>query len=373
MKTSGFSFFCLICALFFVSDKIAAQNLFANPDFEDENTCPEFQAHCAPEAWKEANYNGLQYINSSKGGKVGIVVGGEPVQRTYLFTELLCPLVAGEWYDISFDLNLRGAAFRPFGICFSTDDRSGHFDPARAHPVLTLNKDHCAGKIKKMDWMSFQGAFKATGGERFFYLGYFEQKGESGGKSGPAQLFYFDNISLTPRNKKIVLCAEADQRRAALYADDWRHIPPGLDTMPVLSTLPETLLASNARTGMPDVRILVAPRSDTLFLSGVCFDFNKSSLNAHYAGVADSLAAAVAMREPEKVLIIGYTDDIGSDAFNQELSLARAHTVQRILVEKGVAESKIFCEGRGKAMPVAANNTEAGRALNRRIEIVLFF
>ena len=69
-----------------------------------------------------------------------------------------------------------------------------------------------------------------------------------------------------------------------------------------------------------------------------------------------------------RVVITGHTDNIGGQKFNQALSLKRAQTVKNWLVKKGIASNRMRTVGRGMNEPVATNETEAGRAENRRIE-----
>ena len=374
MKT--FHLLLVACCLL-MPGAASAQNLLANPGFEDSNVCTELNAHCAPEAWKEVNYSGLSYIQNSKGGKVGIVLSEAYVSRKFLFTTLLCPLVAGEEYEISFDLNLRGAEFRPFGIYFSADDKSGYFSPVGIHPAITFTEKNCVKKFKKMDWMPFSGIFRATGDEQFFYLGYFDEAAPEAMRLNAGAIFFFDNFRLTPKNKNISLCAEAESKRAELYADDWRHGPPGrhADTEP--DTLPTDDLPVEMDTTPPPIADTLEyrepQRSDTLILSGICFDFDKSTLNAHYAGITDSITDAIILKNPGGILISGHTDNIGSEEFNLKLSLARARTIEQILIAKGYKVGNIRCVGLGESRPVADNETEPGRQANRRIEIILFF
>ena len=69
--------------------------------------------------------------------------------------------------------------------------------------------------------------------------------------------------------------------------------------------------------------------------------------------------------------VIGYTDSTGSDAVNRPLSLDRAESVRDYLVGRGVTPSRIVVDGRGASDPVASNDSESGRAMNRRVEIYL--
>ena len=105
-------------------------------------------------------------------------------------------------------------------------------------------------------------------------------------------------------------------------------------------------------------------------LRGPQFDFDKSHLSAdgkqHVQHAVQVLADA-----PTAVIIVeGYTDSIGSDAYNLRLSERRAQAVRDYLIELGIKPSRITTKGYGKARPVASNETKEGRAENRRVEIL---
>jgi len=71
----------------------------------------------------------------------------------------------------------------------------------------------------------------------------------------------------------------------------------------------------------------------------------------------------------EVIIAVGHTDSVGSEAYNQKLSVRRAEAVKAYIVSKGVEASRVYTEGKGEAQPVADNKTSAGRAKNRRVEI----
>ena len=69
------------------------------------------------------------------------------------------------------------------------------------------------------------------------------------------------------------------------------------------------------------------------------------------------------------IIAIGHTDSIGSDAYNQRLSVRRAEAIKAYLVSKGIEKNRVYTEGKGKSQPIADNRTAEGRAKNRRVEI----
>jgi outer membrane protein OmpA-like peptidoglycan-associated protein len=111
-----------------------------------------------------------------------------------------------------------------------------------------------------------------------------------------------------------------------------------------------------------------APRK-VATLTGPQFDFNKATLRPD--GRAAVRTAADTLRgTKERVLVTGYTDSVGSDAYNLRLSERRANTVRDTLVAEGIAADRITTKGMGESNPVASNETAEGRARNRRVDIV---
>jgi len=101
----------------------------------------------------------------------------------------------------------------------------------------------------------------------------------------------------------------------------------------------------------------------------VLFDFDKAVLKTEGKNKLDDLAGKVKAINLEVVIAIGHTDSIGSDAYNQKLSVRRAESVKAYLVSKGVEPNRIYTEGKGEKQPVASNKTKDGRQKNRRVEI----
>ena len=83
----------------------------------------------------------------------------------------------------------------------------------------------------------------------------------------------------------------------------------------------------------------------------------------------DDLVGKVKGINLEVIIAVGHTDAVGSDAYNQKLSVKRSDAVKAYLVSKGIEKNRVYTEGKGEKQPVADNNTAAGRAKNRRVEI----
>ena len=105
------------------------------------------------------------------------------------------------------------------------------------------------------------------------------------------------------------------------------------------------------------------------FAADVLFDFDKSVIKPEGKSKLDDLANKVRGINLEVVIAIGHADSIGSDAYNQALSVRRAESVKAYLVSKNIEPNRIYTEGKGEKQPVADNKTREGRAKNRRVEI----
>jgi OOP family OmpA-OmpF porin len=113
-----------------------------------------------------------------------------------------------------------------------------------------------------------------------------------------------------------------------------------------------------------------APASSKVtFNADALFDFDKSTLKPAAKASLDSLLGKIKSLSLEVIIAVGHTDAIGTEAYNQKLSVRRANAVKKYLVGKGIEPNRIYVEGKGKTQPVADNKTAEGRAKNRRVEI----
>ncbi|MFK3738500.1 outer membrane protein OmpA [Massilia sp. TN1-12] len=99
------------------------------------------------------------------------------------------------------------------------------------------------------------------------------------------------------------------------------------------------------------------------------FDFDKAVLKPAGQASLDDLVSKLKDINLEVIIAVGHTDSVGTDAYNQKLSVRRAEAVKAYLQGKGVESSRIYTEGKGESQPVADNKTAEGRAKNRRVEI----
>ena len=113
-----------------------------------------------------------------------------------------------------------------------------------------------------------------------------------------------------------------------------------------------------------------APTSEKVtFAADTFFDFDKSVLKPDGKAKLNDLTSKLQGMNLEVIIAVGHTDSIGTDAYNQRLSIRRAEAVKAYLVSRGIEANRVYTEGKGEKQPVADNKTAAGRAKNRRVEI----
>lgn len=120
--------------------------------------------------------------------------------------------------------------------------------------------------------------------------------------------------------------------------------------------------------------VSVTRAGDTLILNmpgNVTFDFDRASIRPQFYGVLNSVSEVLREFDKTVVQITGYTDSVGPDAYNQELSERRAEAVAQYLGAQQVNRMRLVPKGRGERDPVATNESAEGREANRRVELEL--
>ncbi|MDT8375475.1 MAG: OmpA family protein [Mariprofundaceae bacterium] len=133
----------------------------------------------------------------------------------------------------------------------------------------------------------------------------------------------------------------------------------------------ERQLASERNAHQIEIERLQNENLKITMNSEVSFDFNSAAINPGFTRTLDKVNDVVKRYPRTSVRVVGHTDNVGSAAYNQRLSEDRAKSVAWYMEDGGVAPQRISTEGRGMSQPRATNETEAGRQLNRRVEMLI--
>jgi outer membrane protein OmpA-like peptidoglycan-associated protein len=179
----------------------------------------------------------------------------------------------------------------------------------------------------------------------------------------------------TARLAQIKASAKADDARVAAGQTERDRIQLSARTTEVdnakLARDQANRKASALQSEVDALNAKPTDRGLVLTLGDVLFDTGKAGLNPGASRNLDQLVQFLTEHEDRRVEIDGYTDSVGTDSFNVDLSQRRADTVKSVLVSRGIDSSRIVSRGYGKEFEVASNSEASGRQLNRRVEIVI--
>ncbi|MDQ2820072.1 MAG: OmpA family protein [Pseudomonadota bacterium] len=133
--------------------------------------------------------------------------------------------------------------------------------------------------------------------------------------------------------------------------------PPPVVAMPEAAPTPAAVVAP------------VPTAEKVSYSADAFFDFDKAVLKPAGKTALDNLTGKLGSMNLEVVIAVGHTDSVGTDEYNQKLSVRRAESVKAYLESKGIESNRVYTEGKGEKQPVADNKTADGRAKNRRVEI----
>ena len=161
---------------------------------------------------------------------------------------------------------------------------------------------------------------------------------------------------------------QASMRAAAGTKDDLTFLVSGLEFrhrfLPPPPPPPPPVVAA-----APEPAPTPAPVKKKIVLRGVRFDFDKAVIRSDAEPILDEAARTLKDEPSIAIAVEGHTDSIGTDSYNQKLSLRRATAVRDYLAAHGVDADRMTVEGFGESRPVASNDTAEGRAQNRRVEL----
>ena len=381
--------FMLTILNLFPSGKIFSQtNLLLNGGFEDINTCTEYNAECGVEGWfylrdvkaqMLSNENDLPLVGKNSFA-VFFTWTGYTGFSPLIGTILPCRLQKDSSYTfkgmIAVKINEK-LVFKPgiaLGQKFYVPKRSFS---GSIHPDSILN----IKPIPNTNFFEFEFSFHANGDEKYLTFGNFIHEDTLAGKKKFTGTLVVtvtvDNFELLPADKNETVCADFNKNKEKIYNYNFRHKEMdyalfGKGEIPLRFDEGDSNYITHIEIPAPPGK--QPSKADTLKLGEVFFDFNKANLKpAAFKMMGaffkpDDQNAAI-----NEIYIEGHTDSIGSDARNLRLSGERCEAVRSWLLQNKILPTDhIQIHPFGKTKPVASNNTSQGRALNRRVEIIIF-
>ena len=416
MRSTGKSFFQYAVwptlLIILLGQRIQGQNLVPNPSFEDINTCAEFNQPCSPSAWfflsRKLTTGYFPRFPSATGSRHLQIVAASraTVNRQYWETMLLCPLEAGERYTVSLkiasprnntELATTCPNLRDIGLWFTT-----HFVFVQGDSILQprsyLSFVGATTRDLKNGWFEIKKEFVPTANSSILIVGNFVRTANADimdqrNYPSPTIDLLVDDLSVI--RLKGTTCPGYQKIKDSLYSILRRHSDnePGDSDPDISDTLPDP-----SRKDIPEQQLrrptdsLQRPRSnpindplfgpeprrvidtpkishrppvtDTIVIHNIQFDFDKYLVqNPDTLQRYKSLFTRPGIK---KIQVVGFTDEIGSEAYNLDLSKKRAHEVARILSSKfNISPTLIEAEGRG------ISRVYQTKDLNRRVEIYI--
>ncbi len=369
--------------------RIKAQNLVPNPSFEDVNICSEFNQPCSPSAWfflsRRLTTGYFPRFPSATGSRhLQIVAASRQTEnRQYWETMLLCPLEAGERYSVSLkiasprnstQLSTTCPNLRDIGLWFTT-----HFVFVQGDSILQprsyLSFVGATTRDLKNGWFEVRKEFVPTANSTILIVGNFYRAAnvdimDQRNNPNPSIDILVDDISVV--RMKGTICADYQKTKDSLYSILRRHSDnrPG-DMDPDFSDTPpdttEKAIAppkQHIQTDTPG-SLHRPPPTDTIIIHNIQFDFDKYLVQN--PDTLQRYQRLLTRPGIKKIQVVGYTDDVGSETYNLDLSKKRADEVARLLTSKfDIPPALIEAEGRG------ISNVYPTKDLNRRVEIYIF-
>ena len=253
------------------------------------------------------------------------------------------------------------AAAMTFAGCASTPTTNPALENART-AVRSAEADPNVGKYAALDLQAAKNELQEA-----------ESAAMKHDEADIAQPAYL--AAQTARLAQIKASAKADDARVAAGQTERDRIQLSARTSEVDSAkLARDQANQKARALQSEVDALNAKPTDrglVLTLGDVLFDTGKAGLNPGASRNLDQLVQFLTDHDDRRVEIDGYTDSVGTESFNLDLSQRRADTVKAVLVSRGIDSSRVVSRGYGKEFEVASNSEASGRQLNRRVEIVI--
>ncbi|MBL0144883.1 MAG: OmpA family protein [Chitinophagaceae bacterium] len=278
----------------------------------------------------------------------------------YVYTGLCCPLVANEKYILSFFISIKKIKFTNLALYFTHDEPTlNTIHKLDTASIITIAPNNFDADYRD-EWKHVTYEYTARGNEKFFL---FTTQGlpkivyemsEAMNKSG--DVFYFiDEVLLKPKSN-LAPCLTYELSVDKLFAQNYRHS--------------ENIKAFPDEIPKPVFKIKI----DTIVISGLLFEVNKSNISKGVSKILDSLINQLNVIKINSINIIGHTDNTGDSIKNERLSYERANSIKEYLLTKlPELALKVQAFGKGQTMPRASNKILQGKQLNRRVEIIVTY
>jgi outer membrane protein OmpA-like peptidoglycan-associated protein len=365
---------------------VAAQtNLLLNGGFEDINTCVEYKSECGVEGWF--------YLKD--------------VKAMMLSNETNISLLGANSFGIFYSWNgYTGftpviGALLPCGLRQNIRYTFKGMISAKLNPKLILNAGICTGErfyvpnrpfakemrpemittmtpVAASNFYKFEYSFIATGNEHYLTFGTYVREDTTGARKKLIGVqtvsLVIDNFQLVSEDPQETYCADFKQNKEIIYQYDFRHKEMdyslyGKGELAIRFPQQDSTFITQLKIAPPP------PKPDTLKLGDVLFDFNKAALKPGALKILESffLPGNKTPQTADSILVEGHTDSVGTDKRNFTLSRERCESVKQWLLLNSIVQPEhVQVRPFGKSRPVASNNTAEGRALNRRVELVIY-
>lgn len=405
---------------------------FPFPDWINPNNgTPDLMHSCsALRAGVPENFAGYMYPYDG-GAYAGIILREmfddslrvyKGVSREYLQTKLTEPLKKNSLYCVKFYyVNAKKSMYSvdALGITLTVEQiKAKNADRILQRPQITNRPGHIMDNMD--EWTEFCGYYRARGGEHYLTIGnfwdnsttqYVTNKNEYSDSAFFYAYYLIDNVSVFEIESEFECGCLNDLAWSSDWKSDTFDPSTGYNTRKIndndianngndssnsngknsqgngngntngngldnnsknnSQTDPNETDATGLKTQITKAAFDNAEIGDRFRLNQIYFEFNSSELLTISNIQLDSLYNILLEKPSLRIEIRGHTDNIGSEGYNKKLSVERAASVYNYLLEKGIPKTRMKYRGFGPNVPVADNNTEQGRELNRRVEIFI--
>ena len=370
-----------------LSGILSAQNLVINSDFEIPNICHEYKESCSPLAWRSTNLKLFGYNKDKQNGNyISLLLfnGSKENDRKFAQTELICPLEKGQDYLIR--LQIKPDQFRIEQIHIGFQDSMILSKTVNAiNAIQNFVSLKVPEDVEQGKWLELEMVYQSKGEEKYLIIG--NLLNDSLTIANPIDkkkyrkyLKYYspahrvnygiDRVSVSPLNGKQEFCEHYEMEKNRIAKDSSRHSLKRIKYESIKPDLP---------TLSPKEEIVLEPqnqKSEILkkqIINDVSFKFNEAKLINKSIVELNVVVEKMNLDTNLQAIIIGYTDSVGSKAYNLKLSLERAIAVKEYLVKNNISEDRLKVEGRGENQPISPGYSEEDRKRNRRVEIEFFY